>query len=408
MALQLLPTTPRQYLKCTTPKPLDITGELTISSFVNVLDKNVIHYILSKTDQYYFILNVNKLRFQYYDTDDILHSLDSDSFQVLDCFYLFTITWKQPKVKFYINGEFLSEATSDFAICSGNENVYISSQSSGETNMIVEDVRVYNRQLNIDEIANIWNKKGLDDITNGLVCRLKLNEYPEETIATNTITDVSGYNLVFTPYNNPVYKKGVILSGNNNILDFVNWYQTNPIENYFNWKTYSVEYESGITERRKVWNRPRRRWKLNFTPMKQPERDKLIEFFNSVGQGSGQSFLIKDRYDYTGVSKFIGDGTTTSFQLYKSYYSQSWREYKQDIIPGSVIVKIHGEQITSGFTVSYTTGLVVFDTPPENLIDIEVEFEFYYRVVFANDELLDRKVAPSLWEYEQLEVIEVK
>ena len=407
MAIQFLPTPSNQYLRCSSVKPFDITDNLTISAFMKVLDKNAYNYIFVKDTQYYFVLDTDRLRFSYYDTDGTIRTVFSPYFQVSDSFYLFTVTWQKPKLKFYVNGQFVNENISDYSMRSSGQYVYIS-RNTGNTNMIEEDVRVYNRQLSAEEIGNIWNSKGLDDNSVGLVCRLKLNEYPEGTIATNPILDVSGYNLSFTPFNNPVYQRGILLSGTNNILDFVDWYQQNPVENYFNWKTYFVEYESGVTERRKVWKKPRRRWKLNFTPMKQPVRDRLIEFFNSIGQGSGQSFLIKDRYDFTGVSKFIGDGVTTSFQLYKSYYSQAWREYKQDIIPGSVQVKIHGQHLTSGFTVSYTTGLIVFDSAPENLIDIEVVFDFYYRVVFANDELLDKKVAPYLWEFDQIEVIEVK
>ena len=123
------------------------------------------------------------------------------------------------------------------------------------------------------------------------------------------------------------------------ILEFVDWYERPPIEKQFEWKTESVEYDSGIAQRNLIWTNPKRRWFINWNYMRPDKRDKVIEILNKA-QGQFSSFLLRDDEDYSAIWEFSGDGTTKDFQLYKSYYDATWTEAKKDIKSGTVIVKI--------------------------------------------------------------------
>ena len=62
----------------------------------------------------------------------------------------------------------------------------------------IADVRVYNRQLTTGEIVTIYNTKGLDNIVDGLVMRLPLNEKVSGTVDTY-VQDVSKNKYTVTP-----------------------------------------------------------------------------------------------------------------------------------------------------------------------------------------------------------------
>lgn len=80
-----------------------------------------------------------------------------------------------------------------------------------------------------------------------------------------------------------------------------------------------------------------------------------------------------------------GDGFTTAFQLVKKYVvgSETYTRKIYHPVVSSVLVEKNGVLVTTGYTVSRTTGIVTFDVPPSNghvikagfLYDVEVRFE---------------------------------
>lgn len=199
------------------------------------------------------------------------------------------------------------------------------------------------------------------------------------------------------------------------VLDFIKWYQQEPVEKTFEWKTDVVEYDNKNNQRNRVWSTPRRHWFLNFVFMEKRIRDRIIEIFNRA-KGMYDSFLLKDEDDYSATSIFVGDGETKTFQLEKYYYPISddfdeigWTESKEDIKDGTVSVKFDEVSQPTGWSVGCTTGIITFDSAPGNGVAIEVSFEFYFRVIFAKDIYLDRKIWPRNVHYtsEILELIQV-
>ena len=72
----------------------------------------------------------------------------------------------------------------------------------------IEDVRVYDRCISLDELQTIYALRGRDNITRDLIGRWMLNEKAPGTTASgaNSIIDLSGQEHHGTPVNSPPYE----------------------------------------------------------------------------------------------------------------------------------------------------------------------------------------------------------
>lgn len=100
--------------------------------------------------------------------------------------------------KMYRNGVFFAQASQDQAPTDANPNssplIGFSPNSVGPMEGTIDDIRVYNRVLSGDEIANIHYMKGHDGITDGLVSRWLLNDSVAGSVAatvTGSVTDIT-------------------------------------------------------------------------------------------------------------------------------------------------------------------------------------------------------------------------
>jgi uncharacterized protein (TIGR02217 family) len=82
----------------------------------------------------------------------------------------------------------------------------------------------------------------------------------------------------------------------------------------------------------------------------------------------------------------IGDGTTTVFQLTKTYSSTTQSQVRNITRPqpGTVIIAVNGT-LNTNWTVDDTTGLVTFGTAPAANAVITAGFLFYVPVRFDTD-----------------------
>jgi len=87
----------------------------------------------------------------------------------------------------------------------------------------------------------------------------------------------------------------------------------------------------------------------------------------------------------------IGDGANTDFQLIKTYTRGSGSYSRNITLPvlSTVLVAIDGVLQTSGYTVSRTTGLVVFTSPPAMDEIVTAGFLFDVPVRFEDDNSFD-------------------
>lgn len=118
--------------------------------------------------------------------------------------------------------------------------------------------------------------------------------------------------------------------------------------------------------------------------------DDLIAFFR-LAKGRYHSFRFKDWADYKAVDSFIGtgNGTQTAFQLRKAYQFGSEVEYRTITKPvlNSVVIKINGAVMSSGYSINYTSGVITFSSPVGNGDSISASFEFDVQVRFNIDKL---------------------
>lgn len=149
-----------------------------------------------------------------------------------------------------------------------------------------------------------------------------------------------------------------------------------------------------------------------------------LKTFALSRRGALHSFRLKDWSDYNsseiGISAVtnldqligIGDGTTTQFQLYKTYDSFGVAPYQRIVelpVAGTVVVAVNGSG-TSSFTVSNPGGVITFSSAPTAGYIITAGFEFDVPVRFqaAFDDWQQLRSESFLyWTVEQIECIEV-
>lgn len=131
------------------------------------------------------------------------------------------------------------------------------------------------------------------------------------------------------------------------------------------------------------------RWNIGDRRYSKKEFDYLLNFFYNV-RGNAIAFRYKDWGDYKATGQAIanGDGTTTLFQLIKTY-----GDYYKDIrrpVADTVKIYLNGVLQTSGFTIYYSVGVIQFAEPPASGVAISADFEFDLVVRFENENLSSR------------------
>jgi uncharacterized protein (TIGR02217 family) len=164
-------------------------------------------------------------------------------------------------------------------------------------------------------------------------------------------------------------------------------------------KTEIVTLGSGFEERNAVWANSRRRYDVGYGVKTLDDLHAAIAFFEARN-GRLIGFRFKDFADFKSCapgetvspldqSSGTGDGTTTTFQLVKSYTSgpSNWTRTIKKPVAGTVRVAVAGTEQTSGLTIDSTMGLVTFDSAPAAAAAITAGFEFDVAVRFDTDSL---------------------
>lgn len=167
-----------------------------------------------------------------------------------------------------------------------------------------------------------------------------------------------------------------------------------------NYNTSVVVIKSGKEKRNVNWNYPRIEFDVSYGVKDYDDLEDLIAFFHIV-QGKGRTFRFKDHSDYKSCKTAntpsfddqvigTGDGSTTQFQLYKSYsFGGSARQSRKITKPvsGTVLVGIDGTEQTSGWSVDHSTGIITFDSAPSDGAQITAGYEFDMEARFDTDSL---------------------
>lgn len=163
--------------------------------------------------------------------------------------------------------------------------------------------------------------------------------------------------------------------------------------------TEIIVIDSGYERRNQNWSQARRVFDAHTGIRSTADAATLLNFFHAR-MGRARGFRLKDWSDYTSAADNIsapvftdqaigtGNSSTTIFQLVKNYASGSITHQRAITKPvSSVTIGINGTQLTSGFSIDTTTGLVTFATAPTTGQNITAGFTFDVPVRFDSDQL---------------------
>ncbi len=166
-------------------------------------------------------------------------------------------------------------------------------------------------------------------------------------------------------------------------------------------RTEVVTLANGYEERNTPWAHSRRRYDAGVAMSGPDDLEQVIAFFEAR-RGQLHGFRWKDWADFksgpasaevsaSDQSLGFGDGTTTLFQLVKTYASGG-KSYTRPIrkpVAGSVLVAVGGAPQIEGadYILSLTTGEVTFTNAPAAGVEITAGFEFDVPVRFDTDQV---------------------
>jgi uncharacterized protein (TIGR02217 family) len=187
-------------------------------------------------------------------------------------------------------------------------------------------------------------------------------------------------------------------------------------------RTEVVTLANGFEERNTPWAHSRRRYDAGLGMRSLDDIEALIAFFEAR-QGQLYGFRWKDWSDYktSKASQAVGfenqvigygDGETTVFQLSKSYSSGTATYVRPVTKPvlGTVKIGLQGveSQETIGWTVDVATGLITFETPPEEGVLVSAGFEFDVPVRFDADRIATSVSSFQAGEVPNVPIVEVR
>lgn len=157
------------------------------------------------------------------------------------------------------------------------------------------------------------------------------------------------------------------------------------------WNNKQFTVDSGARTVNQIWEYPKQIYSIKSDNLCDEDYQKIIALYYNT-KGSVHSFNIKDPYEFNMVNETLGtgDGTTTSYQVYKTYTEQglSYKRKIQQLDTSSLLVEVNGS--SKVFNVDYTVsnGVIIFNTAPANGESVVLAGgEFYVPVYFKNDAL---------------------
>lgn len=177
------------------------------------------------------------------------------------------------------------------------------------------------------------------------------------------------------------------------------------------YSTDVVVTQGGYEQRNINWSQSRARYNVAHGVKSKTQLDMLIAFFRAR-KGRAIGFRFKDWTDYRAVGQQIGigDGERTQFQLVKHYSSGSTQEYRAigKPVSGTVVLYLGGVAQATGYTVNYTTGLVVLAVAPAEGVVVSADYEFDVPVRFDTDRLAATLDAYGMHSWQDIPLIEVR
>lgn len=187
-------------------------------------------------------------------------------------------------------------------------------------------------------------------------------------------------------------------------------------------RTEIVTLANGFEERNTPWAFSRHRYDAGLGMRSLDDIELLIAFFEAR-QGQLFGFRWKDWADYksgkaSAETHFedqvfaIGDGVNSVFALNKTYFSGESAYVRPITKPvlGSVTVGIQGDLLQESihFDVNTATGMITFDHPPDEGVEVTAGFEFDVPVRFDTDRIQASVASFQAGQVPNVPVVEVR
>jgi uncharacterized protein (TIGR02217 family) len=187
-------------------------------------------------------------------------------------------------------------------------------------------------------------------------------------------------------------------------------------------RTEVVTLANGFEERNTPWAHSRRRYDAGLGLRALDDIAQLIAFFEAR-QGQLYGFRWKDWADYKSCAPSrevhfadqvfaIGDGVTLAFPLIKTYASGEG-SYERPVtkpVAGTVTVGVQGDLLRESihFEVDTATGMITFDHPPDEGVEVTAGYEFDVPVRFDTDRIRTSVASFKAGEVPDVPVVEVR
>lgn len=177
-------------------------------------------------------------------------------------------------------------------------------------------------------------------------------------------------------------------------------------------RTDVVTLSGGGEQRNGRWRHSRRRYNAGYGVKSRQDMAAVLAFFEER-RGRLHGFLWRDGLDFSSGGAVpgvldqtigTGDGVQASFQLVKRY-GAAFDPYVRPItrpVPASVRIGVAGAELSGGWAVDGSTGMVSFATAPAAGAEVTAGFLFDVPVRFDTDRLdvelssFDGAEAPSI------------
>ncbi|MEW2916606.1 DUF2460 domain-containing protein [Ruegeria sp. ANG10] len=187
-------------------------------------------------------------------------------------------------------------------------------------------------------------------------------------------------------------------------------------------RTDIVTLANGFEERNTPWAHSRRRYDAGLGMRSLDDIETLVSFFEAR-QGQMFGFRWKDWSDYKSGAATAdvavddqviarGDGTSTEFQLVKTYSSGGFSYVRPIVKPvlGTVRIGLEQDQMREGvdFEVDLNSGLITFTASPPEEVEITAGFEFDVPVRFDTDKIQTSVASFQAGDVPNVPVVEVR
>lgn len=157
------------------------------------------------------------------------------------------------------------------------------------------------------------------------------------------------------------------------------------------YSTDIIVTDGGYEVRNSRWAYPLHQYEFDLMPGYRTDDEALESFIDTFHAAGGAAGVFRFHYwrdmPVVGQQIGVGNGSTTTFQLYRTYTRGNVSRDRKITRPVDGSVTIYKNGVVSVASINYDTGVVTISPAPANGVVITADFEHDVPVRFADDEI---------------------